>query len=112
MIMPYTALLNSTCTLSRRAAQYNTATGEFGQGAIVAYATAVPCRLRHDSQGINRNDPVISDTLGKTLYIDYRADVAQQDIATVDGVQYSILGITNMGGENKLLSLSLELMKR
>jgi len=110
--MPYTVLLDNTCTLSRRAAQYNTATGEFGQGTITAYATAVPCRLRHDSQSINRNDPVISNTLSKTLYVDYRSDVAQQDIATVDGVQYSILSIANMGAENKLLSLGVEVMKR
>lgn len=110
--MPFTVLLDNTCTLSRRAAQYNTTTGEFGQGTITAYATGIACRLRDNSQGINRNDPVISDTLGKTLYIDYRADVAQQDIVTVGGLQYSILGIVNMGGKSKLLSLDLELMKR
>lgn len=110
--MSYTALLDNTCTLSRRASQYNTTTGEFGQGAIVAYATSVPCRLRDDSQSINRNDPVISNSLGKTLYIDYRTDVEQQDIATIDGVEYSILSIANMGAEGKLLALGVELMKR
>ena len=110
--MPYTVLLDNTCTLSRRAVQYNTTTGEFGQGDITAYATGVACRLRDNVQGINRNDPIISNTLGKTLYVDYRTDVAQQDIATVNGLQYSILAITDMGAENKLLSLELELMKR
>lgn len=101
-------LLNKTCQIKQITYTQNAASGE-QQTVSTTLETALPCRLRTRTVSERKYSLPAYALATHSIYIAAKSTLYGKKLSVlIDGNTYDVLGLINMGGEDRLFCLYAE----
>lgn len=108
--MSFTGLLNTVCTIFQRSQAEDATTGQHKDTYGVKYF-GIPCRLDQADGGSFMAPQRIKEKATHILFIPMSFDVQETDLIQVGSVQYTVLLVSNAGGQNHHKEVILEYVR-
>lgn len=106
--MSLKTLLNKTCKISQITYTQHAASGEQKTVATVL-ETALPCRLRTRTVSERKYSLPVYSLATHSIYIQAKSTLYGKKLAVeIEGNIYDVIGLINMGGEERLFCLYAE----
>ena len=106
--MSLKTLLNKTCKISQITYTQQTVSGEQKTVATVL-ETALPCRLRTRTVSERKYSLPVYSLATHSIYVQAKSTLYGKKLAVeIEGNIYDVIGLINMGGEERLFCLYAE----